>query len=150
MKTSLWGNLGQEAVWLEKFPLCHSFSNGSAVCKFQSPLWSPPTPLTQRGSWCPGGLADAFPGAGQLGRRAQGSGESLYPWWLLYAGRVTAPGPLPQLQDSSSLGWRGRSGDCRRLCDASYVPEVWSGLSIISAYGRSRAGIYLKTVFRSD
>lgn len=90
---SLWklsGGTRARRLWLEKFPLCHSFSNGSAVYKCQSPH----TPLTQRGSWLPGVLADAFPGVRQLGRRAQGSGES-YPWWLLYAGRVTAPGPSP-------------------------------------------------------
>lgn len=36
------------------------------------------------------------------------------------------------------------------VCDASYVPGVWSGLSIISAYGQNRVGIYLKTVFIPD
>lgn len=69
----------------------------------------------------------------------------------------TRPLP-PQRPNRSSLGWRGRSGDCRQV---GVMPPTSLGsggsLCIISAYGWSRTGmkqnIYtfgFKTVFRSD
>lgn len=51
-------------------------------------------PITHRGSWVPGSLADALPRAGQLAQRARGTRESLCPWWLLDAWRVIASGHL--------------------------------------------------------
>lgn len=82
---------------------------------FVSATVVPTHALTRRGSWLPLGLADAFPGVGQLGRRAQGSRESLYPWWLLYAGRVTAPGPPHPLPPNSRTVQSWVEGQVRRL-----------------------------------
>lgn len=69
-------------------PLCHSASKG-VRCLSQSSTVAPRAPVAQRQSWIPRVLADASPGAGQLDQRA-GPQESLLPWWLLDAGRVTA------------------------------------------------------------
>lgn len=46
----------------------------------------------------------------------QGPQESLRPWWLLDAGRVTASDFPPQFQGGSNVEWKVRSGDCRQVC----------------------------------
>lgn len=106
--------------------LCRHPSNGAAVCQSQSPTVAPMAPLAQRGSWIPRDLADALPGAGQLGWRAGTQGSHCAPggsWMQGESQHQATPTPTPE-QIQSRV-----EGQVRRLQaggrHASHIPGVW-------------------------
>lgn len=137
-------HLGQR-LGLGGAPLCHNASKGIR-CLSQSSTVAPRPPVAQRQSSIPRALADASPGAGQLGRRAGASGVTP---------PLVAPGCReshsirqlpPQFQGGSSVGWKVRSGDCRQLCMMPATSlESGAGALIISSYDWVRAGMIQNT-----